>query len=144
MKAKLAVKTSILAGRLDENSVLSTNLGFTPHWDYEQNYKSVGEANENTIQKFNLNRFAILDNKHLKSDCTNGSGVNGLLQPILFSFLLTKSTVYKKTCKPERMYYKKTNKSSLNTKLFFLENDDDKEVNFNEETLTINWQIVKI
>ena len=65
MIAKLAVNISILARWLDENPVLSTNLGFTPHWYYKRNYKYVGEAKDYFTQKFILNRCAISDEKTL-------------------------------------------------------------------------------
>ena len=36
------------------------------------------------------------------------------------------------------------NKSVLNTITFYLEDDDNKEVDFNQETLTFTLQMIKI
>ena len=80
----------------------------------------------------------------MKSDVINGSVVNGIRQPILYSFVLDKPSGYKIFCEPETIHYKKTNKSVLNTITFYLEDDSDKEVNFNEETLTFTLQMIKI
>ena len=45
---------------------------------------------------------------------------------------------------PETIHYKKINKSVLNTIMFYLEDDNNKEVDFNGETLTFTLQMIKI
>ena len=70
----------------------------------------------------------------MKCDCINGSIQNSSRQPILFSFVLDKPAGYKVFCEPETIHYKKINKSVLNTITFYLEDDNNEEVNFNEET----------
>ena len=47
-------------------------------------------------------------------------------------------------CEPETIHYKKINKSIVNTIFFYLEDDDNKEVKFNGETLTFTLQMIKI
>ena len=79
----------------------------------------------------------------MKCDCNDGSVVNGVRQPILFSFVLDKPSGYKIFCEPETIHYKKINKSVLNTKTFYLEDDNNKEVDFNQETLTFTLQMIK-
>ena len=81
---------------------------------------------------------------HLKSDCIGGPVLNGIRQPILFSFVLDKPSGYKVFCEPEMIHYKKTNKSVLSTITFYLENDNIEEVDFNGETLTFTLQMIKI
>ena len=134
-KTKLVVRPGIIAIRFDEKSFFSTVLGFTPGWDYEH-------YNEYTSQKIvNL----ISTNKiHLKCDVIDGPVVNGLRQPILFSFVLDEPSGYKIFCEPETIQYKKINKSVLNTITFYLEDDNNEEVNFNGETLTFTLQMIKI
>ena len=71
--------------RFDEKSFLYTLLGFAPYWDYKPTnaihadfpgvYTNDKILNLNTINKI-----------HLKCDVIDGSLVNGLRQPILFSF----------------------------------------------------------
>ena len=45
---------------------------------------------------------------------------------------------------PETIHYKKINKSVLNTIRFYLEDDNNEEVNFNQETLTFTLQTIEI
>ena len=80
----------------------------------------------------------------MKCDVIDGSAVNGLRQSILYSFILDKPSGYKVFCEPETIHYKKINKSVLNTIAFYLEDDNNKEVSFNEETLTFTLQMMKI
>ena len=80
----------------------------------------------------------------LKCDCIDGSIQDGVRQPILFSFVLDKPSGYKVFCEPETIHYKKINKSVLNTITFYLEDDNNKEVDFNQETLTFTLQMIKI
>ena len=72
---------------------------------------------------------------HLKCDIIDGSVINGIRQPILYSFILNKKPGYKVFCEPETTHYKKTNKSVSNTITFYLEDDNNKEVDFNQGTL---------
>ena len=81
---------------------------------------------------------------HLKCDCIDGSVVNVLRQPILYSFVLDKLPGYKVFCEPETNHYKKINKSVLNTITFYPEDNNNEEVNFNDETLTFTLQMIKI
>ena len=135
MKTKLDVRSGIIAKRFDEKSFFSTILGFTPGWDYKhynkytsQNYVNLGCTNK----------------IHLKCDVIDGSVVNGLRQPILYSFVLDKLSGYKIFSEPQTIHYKKINKSVLNTITFYLEDDNNKEVDFNSETLTFTLRMIKI
>ena len=80
----------------------------------------------------------------MKRDAVDGSVVDGVRQPILYSFVLDKPSGYKVFCEPETIHYKKINKSVLNTITFYLEDDNNEEVNFNGETLTFTLQMIKI
>ena len=134
-KTKLVVRSGIIAIRFDEKSFFSTILGFTPGWDYKHynQYLSQKIVNLNSTNKI-----------HLKCDAIDGSVVNGIRQPILYSFVLDKPAGYKVFSEPETIHYKKINKSVLNTITFYLEDDNNKEVNFNDETLTFTLQMIKI
>ena len=72
----------------------------------------------------------------MKSDAIDGSVVNGLRQPLMFSFVLDKHPGFKIFCEPDKIPYRKINKSVLITILFYLEDNDHKEVDFNGNTLT--------
>ena len=134
-KTKLVVRSGIIAIRFDENSFFSTILGFTPGWDYKH-------YNQYLSQK--IVNLSSTNKIHLKCDAIDGSIVNGDRQPILYSFVLDKPSGYKVFSEPETIHYKKINKSVLNTITFYLEDDNNKEVNFNGETLTFTLQMIKI
>ena len=80
---------------------------------------------------------------HLKCDIIDGSVQDGVRQPILFSFVLDKPSGYKVFCQPKTIHYKKTNTLVLNTITFYLEDDNNEEVDFNQETLTFTLQMIK-
>ena len=134
-KTKLVVRSGIIAIRFDEKSFFSTILGFTPGWDYKH-------YNQYLSQK--IVNLSSTNKIHLKCDAIDGSVVDGVRQPILYSFVLDKPAGYKVFSEPETIHYKKINKSVLNTITFYLEDDNNKEVNFNEETLTFTLQMIKI
>ena len=80
----------------------------------------------------------------MKCDCIDGSIQSGLRQPILFSFVLDKPSGYKVFCESETIHYKKINKSVLNTITFYLEDNNNAEVDFNQKTLPFTLQMIKI
>ena len=79
----------------------------------------------------------------MKADVIDGSAVDGLRQPILYSFVTDKPVGFEVFSQPETIYNKKTNKSVLKTITFYLEDDDNEEVDFNGETLTFTLQMKK-
>ena len=135
MKTNLDVKAGIIAIRFDEKSFFSTILGFTPGWYYKHYNKYISQK---IVNLSNTNKI------HLKCDVIDGSVVNGLRQSILYSFVLDKKPGYKVFSEPETIQYKKINKSVLNTITFYLEDDNNKVVDFNGETLTFTLQMIKI
>ena len=80
----------------------------------------------------------------MKCDCIDGSIRNGVRQSILFSFVLDNPSGYKVFYEPETIHYKKINKSVLSTITFYLEDDNNEEVNLNQETFTFTLQMIKI
>ena len=135
MKTKLVVRSGIIAIRFDENSFFSTNLGFTPGWDYKHYSQYLSQK---IVNLSNTNKI------HLKCDAIDGSVVNGIRQPILYSFVLDKPAGYKVFCELETIHFKKINKSVLNIITFYLEDDNNEEVNFIGEMLTFTLQMIKI
>ena len=107
-----------------KKSFFHTLLGHDPYFDY----KVPGVHSSDKI--LNLNTTKKI---HLKSDFIDGSIQNGLGQPILFTFVLDKPSGYKVFSEPETIHYKKINKSVLNNITFFLENDNNKAVDFNQK-----------
>ena len=80
----------------------------------------------------------------MKCDVIDGSVVNGVRKPTLFSFVLDKKPGYKVFCQPETIHYKKIYKCVLNTATFYLEGGDHKEVSFIGEKLIFTLQLIKI
>ena len=134
-KTKLVVRNGIIAIRFDENSFSCTILGFTAGWDFKHYDQYLSQK---IVNLSSTNRI------HLKYDAIDGSVVNGVRQPILYSFVLDKPSGYKVFCEPETIHYKKINKSVLNTITFYLEDDNNKVVDFNQETITFALQMIKI
>ena len=80
----------------------------------------------------------------MKCDVVDGSVVNGSRQPIVYSFVIDKLPGYKVFSEPETNHYKKKNKSVLNTTTFYSEDDINKEIDFNQEALTLTLQMIRI
>ena len=84
-----------------------------------------------------------IDKIHLKGDCIQGSLVDGIRESVLYSFALS-SLPGLKTYKETRIkLFKKINLSVLSHITFYLEDDDHKPVDFNEETISFNCQLIK-
>ena len=85
-------------------------MGFTPYWDY----KSTNAIHANSPGVYTSDKVLSLSTIKeilLKYDVFDGSLVNGIRQPILFSFILNKPAGLKILCEPETIHYKKMNKS---------------------------------
>ena len=135
MKTKLVVRSGIIAIRFDEQSFFSTVLRFTPGWDYKHYNKYISQK---------ILNLPSTNKIYLKCDIIDGSVVDGVGQPILYSFVLDKKPGCKVFCEPETIHHKRINRSVLNIMTFYLENNNNTEVNFNGETLTFTLQMIKI
>ena len=85
-----------------------------------------------------------VDKVHLKCDCIDGSIVNGIREPILYSFALDQPPGHKIYKEPKIKLFKKINKSVLSQITFYFEGDDYKAVDFNGETISFTCQLIKI
>ena len=85
-----------------------------------------------------------VDKNHSKCDCINGSTVNGVREPILYSFPLSSPPGHKKYKEFRIKLFKNVNKSVLAHITFYLEDDDHKPVDFNNETISFTCQLIKI
>ena len=99
------------------------------------NANIVANAGVHTTEE-NLN-LSTTNKIPLKWDFISGSIGNGLRRSRFASF------GFKVFCEPETIHYKETNKAVLITITFYLEDDNQKEVNFNGETLTFTLQMIK-
>ena len=85
-----------------------------------------------------------IDKIHLKCDVIQGSIVNGIREPILYSFALSSPTGHKIYKEHRIKLFKKINKSVLSHITFYFEDDDHKPVDFNNETISFTCQLIKI
>ena len=115
------------------NSKLNEVLGF------ENKFYDPGQhISEKVINIMPINKI------HLKCNTIDGSIVNGIRQPILFSFSLDKAPGFKIYKEPKLILYKKLNTDKLSHIKFYLEDDNRNEVSFQGETLTFTIQLIKI
>ena len=85
-----------------------------------------------------------IDKVHLKCSVVDGSIVNGVREPILYSFALDQPTGHKIYKEPKVKLLKKVNKSVLSHITFYVEDDDYKPVDFNGESILFTCQLIKI
>ena len=85
-----------------------------------------------------------IDKIHLKCDCIQGSIVNGIREPILYSFALSSPPGHKIYKEPRIKLFKKINKSILSHITFYSEDDDHKPVDFHNETISFTCQLIKL
>ena len=128
-----------------EKSFFYTILGFTqshsyPLDDIEGFYQLIAGSYKSE-KPINISG---VDKIHLKCDCIQGSIVNGVREPILYSFALSSPPGYKIYKEPRVKLFKKINKSVLSHITFYFEDDDYKAVDFNNETISFTCQLIKI
>ena len=85
-----------------------------------------------------------IDKVHLKCDCIQGSIVNGIGEPILFSFALSSSPRQKIFTKLRIKFFKRKNKSVLSHITFYFQDNDHKPVDFHYETVWFTCKLIKI
>ena len=88
--------------------------------------------------------ITAIDKVHLKCDCIQGSIVNGVREPIFYSFALSSPPGYEIYKEPRIKLFKKVNKSVLSHITFYLEDDHHKPVDFHNETVSFTCQLIKI
>ena len=88
--------------------------------------------------------FTGMDKTHLKYDCINGSIVNGIREPIFFSFPLDQPARHKIQKEPGIELFKNVNEPILPHISFYLEDNNHKSIDFNGETISFTCQLIKI
>ena len=88
MKTKIVLKyiggqKKFAFGRLrfDERSFFHTLLGFTPYWDYKPTISPGVYTSDEFLNIYTINKL------HLECDVIDSGVVNGLRQPLLYSFV---------------------------------------------------------
>ena len=128
-----------------EKSFFYTILGFTQSRSYPlDDIDGFYQLIAGSYKSDRPNNITGIDKIHLKCDCMQGSIVNGIREPILYSFALSSPPGYKMFKEPRIKLFKKINKSILSHITFYFEDDDHKPVDFNNETINFTCQIIKI
>ena len=142
LKSNLKINQTLI---FTEKSFFYTILDFTQSRSYPLDdidgfyqliagsYKSDKPINITGIEKI-----------HLKCDCIQGSIVNGIREPILYSFALSSPPGHKIYKESRVKLFKKINKSVLSHITFYIEDDDHKPVDFNKDTVSFTCQLIKI
>ena len=142
LKSNLQINQTLI---FTEKSFFYTILGFTqsrsyPLDDIDNQYQIIAGSYKSD-KPINITG---IDKVHLKCDCIQGSIVNGVREPILFSFDLSSPPGHKIYKEPRVKLFKKINKSVLSHITFYFEDDDHKAVDFNNETISFTCQLIKI
>ena len=85
-----------------------------------------------------------IDKVHLKCNVVDGSIVNGVREPILYSFGRDQPPGHKIYKEPKVKLFKKINKSVLSHITINFEDDDYRPVDFNRETISFICLLIKI
>ena len=142
LKSNLKINQTLI---FTNESFFYTILGFTqsrqgPLSDIEGFYQIL----PGSYKSDKLINITGIDKILLKYDCIQGSIVNGIREPILYSFALSSPPGHKIYKEPRIQLFKKVNKSVLSHITFYLEDDDHKPVDSNGETMTFTCQLIKI
>ena len=128
-----------------EKSFFYTKLGFTRSGssplDDIDGFHQLSAGSYKSDRPINITGT---DKIHSKCDCNNGSIVNGVREPILYSFASSSPPAHKINKEPRIKLFKKVNKFVLSHITFHLECDDYKPLDFNNETVSFTCQLIKI
>ena len=142
LKSILKINQTLL---FTEKSLFYTILGFTqsrshPLDDIDGFYQLIAGSYKSD-RPINITG---IDKIPLKCDCIQGSIVNGIREPTLYSFALSSPPGHKIYKEPRIKLFKKVSKSVLSHITFYFEDDDHKAVDFNRETVSFTCMLIKI
>ena len=142
LKSNLKINQSLI---FTERSFFYSILGFTKSRSYPlddiDGFYQIIAGSYKSDKPINITG---IDKIHLKCDCIQGSIVNGIREPILYSFALSSPPGHKIYKEPRIKLFKKINKSVLSHITFYFEDDDHKPVDFNNEMISFTCQLIKI
>ena len=128
-----------------KKSFFYTILGFTQSRSYPlEDIDGFYQIIAGSYKSDKPNNITGIDKVQLKCDCIQGSIVNGVREPILFSFALLSPPGHKIYKEPKVKLFKKVNKSVLSHITFYFEDDDYKPVDFHGETISFTCHLIKI
>ena len=127
------------------NSFFYTILGFTQSHSYPlDDIEGFYQLIAGSYKSKKPIKITGIDKVHLKCDCIQGRIMNGIREPILYIFALDQPPNHKILKEPKIRLFKKINKRVLSHITFYLEDDDYKPVDFNNEIVSFTCQLIKI
>ena len=87
--------------------------------------------------------ITVIGKVHLRTDCVQGYIVNGVREPILYSFALSSRPGHKILTEPGIKLFKKITKTVLSDITIYLEDNDHKPVDFNTDSILLTCQLIK-
>ena len=121
-----------------------TILGFTKSClgklnDYDGFFQIIPGSNK-IIEPINNKGF---DTVHLKCDCIVGSLLNGIGHSILYSFAWYNLPGHKNFKEPRVKLFEKTKKSVLFHTSFYVQDGDNRPIDFERESVSFTCQLIK-
>ena len=142
LKSNLKINQTLI---FTEKSFFYTILGFTQSHSYPlDDIDGFYQLIKGSYRSDRPISITGIDKIHIKCDCIQGSIVNGIREPILYSFALSSPPGHKIYKEPKVKLFKRINKSVLSHITFYLEDDDHKPVDFHNETVSFTCQLIKI
>ena len=141
-KSNLKINQTLI---FTNKSFFYTILGFTESHSYPLDYlEGFYQLISGLYEGNKPINITGIDKVHLKCDVVDGSIVNGVREPILYSFALDQPPGHKIYKEPKVKLFKKVNKSVLSHITFYVEDDDYKPVDFNGESILFTCQLIKV
>ena len=141
LKSNLKINQTLI---FTERSFFYKILGFTRSHSYPLNDIDGFYQFSGSYKSDRPINITGIDKVHIKADCVNGSIVNGVRQPILYSFALSSPPGHKIFKEPRVKLFKKLKKSVLSHITFYSEDDDHKPVDFKGETINFTCQLIEM
>ena len=142
LKSNLKINQTLL---FTEKSFFYTILGFTQSRSYPlDDIDGLYQILAGSYKSDKPNNITGIDIIHLKCDCIQGSIMNGVREPILYSFAMSSPPGHKIYKEPRVKLFKKLNESVLSHITFYFEDDDHKPVDLHNETISFTCQLIKI
>ena len=141
-KSNLKINQTLI---FTNKSFFYTILRFTQShsypWDDIDGFYQLIPASYKSNKSINITR---VEKVHLKCIVVDGSIVNGVREPIFYSFALDQPPGHKIYKEPKVKLFKKINKRVLSHITFYLGDDNYIPVDFNNETVSFTCQLIKI
>ena len=142
LKSNLKINQTLI---FTEKSFFYTILGFTQSRSYPlDDIDGFYQLISGSYKSDRPVKITGIDKIHSKCDCIQGSIVNGVREPILYSFALSSPPGHKIYKEPRVKLFKKINKSVLSHITFYFEDGDYKPVDFHKENISFTCQLIKI